>query len=142
MRLSYTEGKKAKYFTHHSNKRNSWAHALQNLQNNEVHKCIQIHKVYISVYAYINIHMYMCIYIYKWIFNFMDCIPIISDNGGQCLGIDYIYGTVAVSSTHYLYGLFNSHISAPDHTWVNGPREVKQLAQGSKLLSSKAGSHT
>lgn len=72
----------------------------------------------------------------------MDCIPIINDNGGQCLGIDCIYGTLTVSSTHYLYGLFNSRISAPHYTWVTGLREVKQLAQGSKLLSIKAGNHT
>lgn len=57
-------------------------------------------------------------------------------------GIDCIYRSVAVSSTHYLYGLFNSHLSAPHHTWVNGLREVKQIAQGSKLLSTKAGNHS
>lgn len=50
----------------------------------------------------------------------MDCIPIINDNGGQCLGIDCTYGTVTVSSTHYPYGLFNSHISAPRHTVIHG----------------------
>lgn len=72
----------------------------------------------------------------------MDCIPIINDNGGQCLGTDCTYGTVTVSSTHDLYGLFNSHISAPHHTRVYGLREVKQLAQGSKLLSIQAGNHT
>lgn len=42
------------------------------------------------------------VYIYQRVFNAMDSIPIINDNGSQCLRIDYISGTVAGSFTHDL----------------------------------------
>lgn len=87
-------------------------------------------------------HMYACIY--KQIFNSMDSIPIINDNGSQCLSTDYICGIIAGSSIHlsHLTHKLAPYISAPYHTWGTRVGErSRKLAQGFKLLSIKATYH-